>query len=193
MRALVASLAVIAAGTIWFYVMGPLVWAAPRFTVYQAAFAGTLTVALVAAVKARDPAHIRVALILVAGWIAHQFVHAGQTYPLALHGAINVAVATAIVMPARERWEALVALSYLAIVAFGAMTHFGYVPGIAARPRGAFIAWSYPDIAAVIGHFANMVVGVSTDAGHRRPAGSMAWLRGRFRPSLAAVYHRWRS
>lgn len=193
MRALVASLAVIAAGTIWFFTMGPLVWAAPRFTVYQAAFAGTLTVALVAAVKARDPAHIRVALILAVAWVKHQFVHSGQTYPLALHGAINVAVATAVVMVARERWEAIVALSYLAIVAFGAMTHFGYVPGIAARPRGAFIAWSYPDIAAVLGHFANIVVGVSTDAGHKRKAGSMAWLRGSFRHSLAAASRRWRS
>ena len=190
--ALVASGAVIAAGTVWWHVVGPLVWADPRVTIYQAAFFGTLAVALVTSIRSRNQTAITAALVLLASAVAHTMVHAGQTHPLSLHATINVAVATFFAMTARERWQAIVALSYLSIFAFGALSHFGYVPGIAARPRGAFIAWAYPDIAAVIGHFANIVVGVSTDAGHGRAVGSVAWLRERG-PSLVAAIRRWRA
>jgi hypothetical protein len=186
---LVAGALVLAAGTVWWHVAGPLVLASPRFTIYQLAFLGTLTVAIVAALRAEEGRAILVATVMLIGWALHQTVHSAGTHPLSLHGAINLGMAVAVTAMARERWEGIVALLLLSIVALGALTHFGAVPGIAERTRGAFIAWSYPDIAAVLGHIANLVTGAAADGGRRvrsspGAAGEVAWLRRPVRMAL---------
>lgn len=183
MRAAAVCLAVGVAGALWFYAMGPLLLISPRFTVFQAMFLGTLSVAAWFAVRSGDGRAIRVVAILCLAWVAHQFVHANPS-PLSLHGMINVAVGTVVLIGARERWEAIVAILFVGIVVAGAAAHYGIISGIANRPRGAFVAWSYPDIAAILGHLANVVVGGAADArglaDHRR-----GWLRGHFRPAMA--------
>lgn len=188
---LVAGAAVIAAGTIWWHVAGPLVWPDPRVTIYQAAFFGTLGVAVVAALRSRDPAAMRGAAILTVAAVLHTMVHSAATHPLSVHGAINIAVASLFVLTAQERWEALVGLCFVAIVGFGAAAHWDLVPGIAERPRGAFVAWSYPDIAAVLGHAANMLTGSAADGARRsRVDRGVPWLRGSVRPVLAFAHRR---
>ncbi|MGL4280518.1 MAG: hypothetical protein ACRCS0_09135 [Albidovulum sp.] len=130
----------------------------PGLTVWQAWYAiVTLAVALVALVR-RDDALKWAATIFAANFVASNMIWAASFAPLPTQAAKNITIAVALFAVAAVYRRAPIAIAgglHIVIVMLAAATDLALIQW-GKRPA-SFLAWSYPDIAAGIGH-AGMVL-----------------------------------
>ena len=165
MTALVFLAALIAAYLHWSLAeVGWLLWG--DVTIYVAAFTATLAAACVAAVVSGDRRCLVGALVLIVNYVGSHY--AWTTSDPILAGACNDLVTAGVfILLGVSRWELVAGGIFLTSVAAAGLTALGWVPSHLERDP-VFIAWSYPDIVALLGHGANIVLGLGAgDAGRR--------------------------
>lgn len=163
MTALVFLIALALAWLHWTYAdVGWLLWG--DVTIYVAASTATLAAACVAAIISQNTRCIYGALVLVVNFTLSHY--AWQTADPVLIGAANDLLAAAwFIVFGATRWELTVGGMFLLSVAAGVLTHLGLIPSPEDRAP-LFIAWSYPDIVALLAHAANVTLGLGAgDAG----------------------------
>ena len=154
--------------------------AGTNITIYVAAFVATLAAAVTAALVSRYPRCLMAAAVLVLNFAGSHF--AWQTDNPLIWGGVNDLVSAAwFVLAGDSRWEfgigGLLLLSVLASV----LATVGLIPDHLTRDNSWFIAWSYPDIVALLGHGANILLGLGAGDG-----GRMVRVPLESRPRLAA-------
>lgn len=181
MTLVVFIVALILAGLHWY--SSPDGWLLfGNVTIYVAAFVATLAAASAAAMRSKDRRCIAAAVVLIINFVGSHF--AWTTSDPVLFGALNDLVTAAYFMLiGQTRWELAIGALSIACVAAGGLTVLGIIPGPAQR-ADAFIAFSYPDVVALLGHAANIVLGLGAG-----DAGLLARNRLRVRP-MALDYRR---
>lgn len=136
-------------------------------TVYVAAFLVGLIAASFFALRSRDRRCIAAAGVLWLNFIGSHLAWAMGDPELYIAGFLDVLTAAYFVLWGQSRWEWVIGGLFLLSVAASFLAFVGVVPGPEER-AGGFIAFSMPDIAAILGHLANAVLGLgSGDAGRR--------------------------
>lgn len=147
-----------------FILSGALAWAYYAYvgrvvalgwvTVWVAWFLAHLAVAGVLAARSRDRAVILGWLVMAVSTGASYTTWAVASDPLIDLAAKNLAVALSVLVIApNDRRMIAVAVLHAVLILTAVAAAVGLVPGPAQRPR-AFLAWSYPDIAAALRHAA---------------------------------------
>lgn len=134
-------------------------------TIYVAAFVATLASASLAALLSRDSRCILAALVLILNFTASHYAWQTEN-PILFDSLNNLAAAAWFVLTGKQRWEFLIGGALLLAVVSGILSAAGIIPNHLHRDNARFIAWSYPDIVALLGHAANVTLGWgSGDAG----------------------------
>ncbi len=138
-----------------------------NLTIYVAAFIATLAAASTAAVVSRQQRAIVGAVVLVINFAGSHF--AWQTDNPLLWSACNDLVTAAVfILYGDTRWELTIGGLCLVSVLAAVMATFGVIPDHLTRDNSWFIAWSYPDIEALLGHACNIALGIGAgDMGRR--------------------------
>lgn len=133
-------------------------------TIYVAAFLATLSTAVFYALRSMLPRLMVAALVLIGNFAGSHY--AWQTDdPIMFSAMLDVVTAAYFVLVGITRWELAIGGLYLLSVGAAVLAQFGVMHDHTTRP-GVFIALSYPDVAALIGHAANITLGVgSGDSG----------------------------
>lgn len=153
---------VLIAGWLWFVTNGPFLF--DGVTIYVAGFIATLASATVAAVVSHNRRNILAALVLIANFAGSHFAWQAAD-PILIGAILDLITAAWFILVALTRWEIAVGSLFLISAATAGATAFGLLPSHLNRPY-EYIAWSYPDIAAIIGHVANCTLGAASgDAG----------------------------
>lgn len=127
------------------------------------------------------------ALAIIAYAMVATSVYAIQNEQHALlwSAALDLTMAAYFILTGRQRWELYAGLMFLAAVSVSVLSAGGLVPSHVDRfptlPY-VFIAFTQPDLTAILGHMANIVIGTGAGDG----SGKLAlWFRQRF---VAADY-----
>lgn len=138
-------------------------------SIYVIFYALTLTTACSGAVLSGKWRQIAAAVVLILNWTASH--HSWTTAdPVVATVILDLITATYFVFVGARRFELILGILYLLSVVAGVATFFGMIPGSVDRPF-LYIAWSHPDILAIIGHGANVILGMGSGdlgAGRRR-------------------------
>lgn len=163
MTALTFLIVLIAAGVHW-YTRGYFVL--DGITIYVAAFVATLSTASMFALISRDRHCVLGALVLVANFAgSHWAWHTDNV--LVNCALLDLATAAWFAIYGVSRWEFTAASIFLVSVATSGLTQLGVIPDSTMRPD-VYIAWSHPDITAILGHMASITLGLGAgDAGYR--------------------------
>ncbi len=165
MTAVVFVVALILAYLHW--KLAPVGWLITgHLTIYVAAFAATLSSACVAAILSRDDRCVIVAGMLVANFIVSHYAWTTGD-PILVDGANNLVFAVWFVLFGVRRWEFIIGGLLLAASFTAGLAGIGLIPDHLTRDNSYFIAFSYPDIVALLGHAANITLGLGAGDGGR--------------------------
>lgn len=146
-----------------------------NLTIYVALFVATLSSASVASLFSKNFRCISGALVLIINFVGSHYAWTTSD-PLLIDGINNTVSAAWFILTGRTRWELGVGGLLLAAAATAVLSHVGIIPDHLNRDNTRFIAWSYPDIVAVLGHFCNILLGVGAgDAGRRVRVALAPW------------------
>jgi len=102
--------------------------------------------------------------------------------PVAVTMALDVATAAFFGFVASVRFELALGAIYLLAVLVGVLTLFSLIPDVHARTF-VYLTWAHPDVLTILGHVANVIIGISSgDSGRgarkwfERPIG-ISWSR----------------
>lgn len=153
-----------------FYQMGPL-------TVYQWAFLATTLSASVWAAYSRDRMAILSAGILLGATVLSW--RSWHTYDPELSTALlDLGIAAWFILLGRRPWEYICGTFFLLSVFTGVLTETGFITAGSHRPP-MVIAWSHPDITAILGHLSAITLGAASgDSGKRVRSYLMGWTVG---------------
>lgn len=154
------------AGWIWFNNYGPMLIGG--VTIYTATYVATTFTAAIFAVKSKDRSIIAAGCCIVGYTFVAPFVYSSPNALLWCAG-LDLLMACYFIGLGAKRFEIYAGLFFLLAVATTAMS-FGpmaWIPSHIDRPY-MFIAFSQPDITAICGHAANIIIGFSAGDGGRR-------------------------
>lgn len=144
-------------------------WAAIGFfvfdgvTIYVCLFIATLTAASAEALLTREWRLMVAAGLLIVNFAWSHYAWSAAS-PFA-SASFDVLTAAWFVLFGIARWEFGIGAMFLVSALSGVLQGLGLLP---ARPAGAFLAFSYPDITSLCGHAANIILGAGAgDAGRR--------------------------
>lgn len=142
-------------------------WVGPgTLTVYIWAFIVGLGTATIFAVISKNRRSIIGALILVANFTGSH-VAWGTSDPTTVSAVLDVATASYFILGGQTRWELIVGFLFLGSVGLATLTFLDILPDDTERASG-FIALSFPDLTALLGHIANAILGFGAgDSGYR--------------------------
>lgn len=174
----------------WHYVTaGRVVYTFPGFTltVWIAWMGATMLAAGFASAIGRDRLAIKAWGVLALVFVGNHLAWTMTVAPVHAIGALHLFAAIWFASVARERFEIIIACIYAASVFVAILTILGAIQMPSARPK-IFLAFSHPDLVAIAGHCAHMVLGGVNDggktmAGHlsrpylRRPSRGWAFVR----------------
>lgn len=165
MTALVIFISIIVA--IVYSTISGTTWVGPgTLTVYVWAFIAGLATAVIFALISRNRRSIIGALILVANFTGSHIAW-GTSDPTTISAVLDLATAGYFVLLGQTRWELVVGFLFLGSVGLAALTFLDVLPDHTERASG-FIALSYPDLTAIVGHIANAILGFGAgDSGFR--------------------------
>lgn len=171
MIVLIFSIAFAAAWLHWSFVG----WAVipGLLSVYVAAYLATLLTAICLALRSRETEPIWCAVTLAAYFLAgHVLWGAGASLEARAIEHLGFAAATIVLFHSRA--SLLIAGCFLAMFLADLAAVSGALPPASARPR-TFLAWSHPDVLALLGHGASIILGLWAEGGRlsaalRRPA-----------------------
>lgn len=127
-------------------------------SLFVAIFIAGLSTASIAAVSTRSRAPIIAAVVLIANFAgAHWAWTKGD--PVITGAILDLLTASCFVLLGRARWEFLIGALYLLSVLAAALTGWLDVIPDHTERAGGLIAWSYPDIAAILGLACSVLVG----------------------------------
>lgn len=149
-------------------------WTATEFTsslsgdltVYVLAFILGLTTAAYFAIRSKQARNIIGAAVLGLNLLGSHLSWVALD-PLANQMVLDTLTAMWFVFTGVERWQFGIAGVYALSVLFGLLTLVGVVPGYLERPP-VFLAFSYPDLAALCGHVASITLGLASGDWGRR-------------------------
>ena len=152
------------------------------YSIYVLAFFATLSVACALAISTRDRRLIGAAIVLAGNFFLSHYSW-GTEDPILSAIYLDLATAAYFILLGTRRFELTIGAVMLLSVAAGVATYLGYIPPASERAP-QFIAWSHPDILAVLGHGCSILLGISAgDSG--------GGLRDHMvSPSMAAYYRR---
>lgn len=152
-------------------------------SVYVAAYVIVFVTAAVLALRSKRAGPIGAAVAL-AGYFLLGHVLWVKGWGLEERAVVHLGFAALFVVAFRSRAAGLIGLLFTAMVAADAATLLGWLSSAAQRPR-VFLAWSHPDVLALLGHAASIVLGLWSDGAVAqavgrpwRPAGARAWTGG---------------
>lgn len=135
---------------------------------YVLVFLAGLLSASAFAILSKDRRCISAMAVLWLNFIGSHIAWAVGDPNLYIAGTIDVLTAAYFVLVGITRWEWVIGGLYLASVLTGFLSFIGVIPGAEEREAVGFIAFSFPDIAAILGEIALAVLGVATgDSGKR--------------------------
>ena len=135
-------------------------------TVYQYAYFATTLSACGWAVYSRDRMAIASALILLGYAILANASWHSYDPELSL-ALLNLGIAAWFVFLGRRPWEYVCGAIFLVSVFVGISTEYEFITDASRRPA-LIIAWSHPDITAILGHLAAVTLGAASgDSGKR--------------------------
>jgi hypothetical protein len=153
-----------------FVTLGPILYG--ERTIYTVAYWATTLSAVFFALKTKERSNIRAACCIFAyAWFAPLVYKSDYTivreHAILWAAVLDVAMAYYFIFHGGKRWEITVGLCFLVAVAVSMFTAGGLIPDHMNRPY-MFIAFAQPDLTALCGHAANVVVGFgSADTGRR--------------------------
>ena len=163
---MIAALTFVAAGiAAWLHyeLAGRIVISGTGFTVWRAWYLAVLLAAMIDVLRLRDK-ELRAAWVV----LALSYVASFMTWDLSARPLVDNALRMIIVMAALLfvcfRIETrLAAIFHGLVIFFAYLAYSGVIPSSGQRPR-AFLAWSYPDIAAGLQHVSLVILGGVTVA-----------------------------
>jgi hypothetical protein len=129
-------------------------------TFYVAVFVAGLFAASIFAARSRDRRCILGVIVLWLNFIGSHVAWSVGDPNLYAAGVLDVLTAAYFVLYGQTRWEWTIGGLYLVSVVLGFLSFVGVVPGADERVAAGFIAFSYPDIAAILGEIAVAVLGL---------------------------------
>lgn len=135
---------------------------------YVLAFLASLLTASIFAARSKDRRCVYGVGVLWLAFIgSHVALEAGDPNLVAA-GIIAAAAAAWFILYGVTRWEWTVGALFLASGVVALLGELGAIPTADERIASGFIVFSHPDIAAIIGHIANAVLGLGAgDTGRR--------------------------
>ena len=152
------------------YMVGPL-------SVYQWSFYATTVSALGWAIHSRTVENWTTGIVLFAAAVVSKFqwVTADPEYAAAM---IDIGLASWFILFGKRPWEYACGGIFLLSVMTSTATEFGFITDVSRRPA-MIIAWSHPDITAILGHCAAIVLGMASgDSGKRIRLALTRWRVG---------------
>lgn len=132
-------------------------------SVYVAAYTVVFVTAAGVALRSKRSAPMWAAIWLAAYFAAGHFLwRHGAT--LEARAIEHIGFAAIFVLAFRSRAAMLIAGLFLAMFAADMAAAYGMLATAADRPR-VFLAWSHPDVLALLGHGASIVLGIWSDTG----------------------------
>lgn len=132
-------------------------------SVYVAAYLATLVTAIVMALRSGGRGQIVMAMVL-AGYFLAGHILWGWAASLEARAVMHLALGGLCGALFRARAAMVIGAIFLLMFATDLCTFAGIVPSAAQRMRG-FIVFSHPDVLAILGHVANVVLGLWSDRG----------------------------
>lgn len=165
------------------FMIGPL-------DVYQWAFLATTLSALVWSILSRKPDNFIAGFLLALAAILsiYQWSTIDPVYTAVL---IDLGLACWFIIFGRRPWEFICGFIFLLSLLTSFCTELGYIPNSANRPP-MVIAWSHPDITAILGHLAAIVVGAASgDSGGRfkNALGSLEMVHSYGRRGISSIFN----
>jgi len=137
-------------------------------TFYVAVFVAGLVTASIFAALSKDRRCIYGVGVLWLNFIGSHVAWSVGDPNLYIAGVLDVLTAAYFVLYGEKRWEWTIGGLYLVSVVLGFLSFVGVVPGADERVATGFIAFSYSDLASIIGHLASAVLGLGAgDSGLR--------------------------
>lgn len=151
-------------------------------TVYVWAFMAGLATAALFAFRSGERRVKIGAVVLILNFAGAHAAWASDL-PILYSAGLDLAAAAWFVLAGATRWELMLGILFAISAGIGGLTGLDLIPDNTER-AGGFIAFSFPDIAAIIGHFANALLGFSAgDSGLRLPNWRAWLLRPRWGPA----------
>jgi len=143
-----------------FFLFSAETYAIGGFSIYVILFASTLTTACCCAFLSRQKRQIGAACVLLLNWYLSHYAWTTLD-PVITAIILDLITAFYFIIIGKKRFELIIGALFLISVVVGAATFFGLVPNSGDRPF-IYIAWSHPDILAIIGHTSNVVLGIAS-------------------------------
>lgn len=130
-------------------------------TFYVAVFAAGLISASAFAALSRDPRCLRAAAVLWLNFIGSHIAWGVGDPNLYIMGTLDVLTLAYFALFGVTRWEWATGFLFFASMSLGFLSFVGVVPGAEDRVASGFIAFSYPDLASILGNVASAVLGLA--------------------------------
>ena len=163
MTALVFVICLIS-GAVHFYSIGPFLY--DGITIYTATYFSTTGTAALYCALTKKRSNIAAGCCIIAYSICAPQVYMLE-YAIIWSALLDIFMAAYFILLGQRRWEIYAGLCFLFAVAISVLTAAGLVPSHLDRPY-EFIAFSQPDITALAGHAANIIIGLGAADGGRK-------------------------
>ena len=133
-------------------------------TVYQIAFYSTLLCATIFAINTHQRRFFISAMVLCLSGVLSQRLWFTDD-PILDTAIMDLMCAAWFFLYGKTRYEFQISVIFSASVLVGYFTYSGFIPDQFARNSSTVIAWSHPDLTAILGHFASITLGAGAGDG----------------------------
>lgn len=162
-------------------------WAviAPWLSVYVAAFLAVLVTAAVVAIRSKRAGPIGAAVVLAGHFLAGHVLWT-KGMGMEARALMHLGFAAVFLVVFRARAAGLIALAFVGMVAADVSAVMGWLTPPAARPR-VFLSFSHPDVQALLGHGASIILGFWSGGDRLAEALDRPWWPAEARDRWASI------